>query len=286
MFRKIPLSTRRKVNVKMKQPCHTSRFFSNVIKQHPYDAASKQWIEAAPQHRVKLVQFDLAGTLVDEFCIAPFHAFSELFKKRGFTLSPAQITGPMGLKKIEHIKHLLEEIREEWRSKYGQYPDAKDVDVLNQEFNILLQKSLPLYTKLTPNADIALDFISRHLGAYTLTSGYPRSAADIAMSQLIIKYPPVAITTSDMVPNGTRIAMVEENNRKCNLLPEHMQHVAFFTDAGSDIKSVRSVNNHPWIIGISDTSTHNDIISIEAAKNMSAGMRQEKNSKAAEILYK
>ena len=260
------------------------RLFSTAFHQHPnYAWASKKW-PILPQQRVVFAQFDLAGTLVDEFCIAPFDAFSELFLNLGFNLTPEQITGPMGLKKIEHIKHLLEEIREEWREKYGRYPGAQDAENLNQTFNQLLQKSLPKYTALTPKAELALDFIFKHLDGYALTTGYPRAAANIAMSELIKKYPPMAITTSDEV--STRIGMVEANNRKCHLTQEERRHVIFFTDAGSDVESLRSANEYPWTIGISGASTHNEIISLETAKKMSPELRQEKRTKASDILYK
>ena len=105
------------------------RFFSSANPSHPYfNWASKQILLSNPRKRIQVAQFDLAGTLVDEYCIAPYHAFFELFKRRGFVLTSAQITGPMGLKKIEHIKQLLEEIRESWKTKYNRYPDERDAE--------------------------------------------------------------------------------------------------------------------------------------------------------------
>ena len=58
----------------------------------------------------------------------------------------------MGLKKIEHIKQLLEEIRESWKTKYNRYPDERDAEILHEEFNLLLNESLPHYTKMTPHS--------------------------------------------------------------------------------------------------------------------------------------
>ena len=193
-----------------------------------YQWANKQLLSIPTQFRIKAAQFDVAGTLVDRYCLAPLFAFQEAFKKKGFVLTPQQITGPMGKNKIEHIQDLLSELMDDWYRLYARDPNQQDVMEIYADFNVYLQQCITHYAKITPYTLEAIDFLRQHNIKFLLTSGYPRSLAKLAISQLIQTDLPHAMTTSNEVTAGTRIEMLEKNNLKLGIPPESMSRVIFF----------------------------------------------------------
>jgi phosphonoacetaldehyde hydrolase len=81
------------------------------------------------EQRIKLVVFDLAGTIVDHGCFAPVTPFIEALRRNGVDVTVDQVRGPMGLGKEEHLRALLRmpEAAAQWRSAHGS--DAGDDDV-------------------------------------------------------------------------------------------------------------------------------------------------------------
>ena len=74
--------------------------------------------------KISLVIFDLAGTVVDPYCIAPLKAFSRTFQKFGVNVSSEAIRKPMGLNKFDHIRELLEnpDVSNQWMAVHGRFP--------------------------------------------------------------------------------------------------------------------------------------------------------------------
>ena len=57
---------------------------------------------------IKAVVFDWAGTIIDYGCMAPVKAFKKSFDSLGInSISYADIRGPMGLNKKEHIENAV-----------------------------------------------------------------------------------------------------------------------------------------------------------------------------------
>lgn len=57
-------------------------------------------------NNLKGIIVDWAGTMVDYGCMAPLNVFVEVFKEKGITISKEEARGPMGLKKLDHIREL------------------------------------------------------------------------------------------------------------------------------------------------------------------------------------
>ena len=70
---------------------------------------------------IRLVVFDLGGTIVDHGCMAPVFAFLEAFRELGLEISTAQARGPMGLAKLDHIRELfkLPPVTQQWQAAHG-----------------------------------------------------------------------------------------------------------------------------------------------------------------------
>ncbi len=244
---------------------HSSRFFSTPASRF-FDGvwASQKLLSIPTASRVQAAHFDIAGTVVDQYCIAPFQPFQQAFANLGFSLSLKQIIGPMGMSKHKHIEHLLKDIEHEFQQKYQRYPNEKDAEEIFDAFMLMLPDSVKQRTELTPHTDLALNFILKHNIKFALTSGYPRVAADLATAKLRKLFYVDASTTADEV-DGSRIAMIRKNNEK---LAVQMSKTILFTDATNDILNVRSATDQSWVIAVLGSSVCFNINSTEMEKSL------------------
>jgi phosphonoacetaldehyde hydrolase len=261
------------------------RLFSAALQKpmHPNIIwATKQLAQLDPRFKLLALNSDIAGTLVNKYCTLPFIIFAHLFQKMGYDLSHDQITGPMGLKKIEHIRHLLKEL--------GIYTEKLAIEI-NAEFEKLLLEKIaePAYTELTPYTSDVIHFLNALSIKLCTTSGYVRKAADLAMTQFLRLHQVDASTTSDEVATGKRIDMIIANMQKLQIPLEQMYKTVFITDAQSDITSALSPHNPehtPWVVGIRAYSTHVGIVSNEHGNNIQPEELELKRQKAAANLEK
>jgi phosphonoacetaldehyde hydrolase len=259
----------------------SQRFFSSAIQQpaiqkpHPYTQwAVEQFASLDPQTALEVLHSDMAGTLVNKYCTLPLIIFAHIFEMRGFKLTPDQITGPMGLKKIEHIRH---------------YPSENDAVILNAEFEEMLFEKIadPEYTELTPHTSEMMQFILSQSMQLATTSGYVRKAADLAMTQFHRLHKVNTSTTSDEVIGGKRISMVHANMHKLSLPLNQLHKSLFITDAQSDVLSVRNPEDSrqmPWIVGLSGYSAHVGVISNSHANSLSPQELAARRKKAETLL--
>jgi phosphonoacetaldehyde hydrolase len=268
---------------------HAPRFFSSssLTPQHVQYAqwASKQMRSVKSEHRVRLVQTDGAGTVVDKYCLAPLHAFRSIFDKRGFELTHEQITGPMGMKKIKHIEHLLfKELTIQWQQCYGKAPNNSDVIKLHDEFTKELNGSIAKFSATTPYVEEAFAFFKDQALLCALTTGYSRTTANLGMSNLYRLFN--FTTTADEAGEGTRMAMVKNNMSKLNISEADMKHVIFFTDASSDLSNLLSAADFPWVFGVRDYSTHMGFSSEDELAGLSPEDLLTKQAQAETLLLK
>jgi phosphonoacetaldehyde hydrolase len=244
------------------------RFFSQIASQHPnFHWAHQRILNIPLASRVEVLQVDAAGTIVDPHCIGPFFPFEEVFSKRGFKLTEEQILGPMGMSKIKHIEHLLNEIEDAFYKKYLRKPAQTDVKEIYDAFMLLLPESVKQRTQLTPGTELAVNFILQNNMKLALTSGYPRAIADLALVVFRKLFPFYESTTSDEVSDGSRIAMLRENNKKLGTT-----RTIFLTDAPNDIANVLGnirADELIWVIGISGSSVCMNITSADVEKTIS-----------------
>lgn len=154
---------------------------------------------------VDAVLFDLAGTTIDHGCVAPVHAFVEVFARRGVGVDVATARGPMGTHKREHVERLCADpgVAARWRRARGGPPTAEDVDALVAEAEALQIALMPRACApirgLLPLA-AALRARGVKLGA---TTGYTRPiVAALAPLMAAAGWAPEVLVTSDEVPAG------------------------------------------------------------------------------------
>ena len=95
--------------------------------------------------KLELVIFDLAGTVIEFGSLATIKAIKKIFIKKNIHISNELIKKYMGLKKINHIKKILEspQTKTDWKKQFKKNYSHKDLKNLNIE----LEKKLILEVK-------------------------------------------------------------------------------------------------------------------------------------------
>jgi phosphonoacetaldehyde hydrolase len=135
--------------------------------------------------RVEAVIFDWAGTTVDHGSLAPVRAITEVFRRRGVSVSDADARKDMGLFKRDHIARLLAmpHIADQWRRTHRAPPADADVDRLFDEF-------LPEQIKVLDDCSEVIEGVAaaasrlraRHLRIGS-TTGYTRPMLDVLVAR-------------------------------------------------------------------------------------------------------
>lgn len=102
--------------------------------------------------KTEAVIFDWAGTTVDYGCFAPVQAFTEVFREAGINTTMEEVREPMGMRKWDHIRTMLEmpRIKAQWTEKYGKEPQDSDADKLYQKFEPALLSILDKFAEPNP----------------------------------------------------------------------------------------------------------------------------------------
>lgn len=97
--------------------------------------------------------FDWAGTTVDYGCFAPVQAFVEVFRERGIEPTMAEVRGPMGMLKRDHIKTMLngQRISALWQQRFGAPWQEADLDEMYGVYERKLLLMLENYATPKPH---------------------------------------------------------------------------------------------------------------------------------------
>jgi phosphonoacetaldehyde hydrolase len=131
--------------------------------------------------KIKLVVFDLGGTVVDFGCQAPTAAFLETFAKHRVMLTVAQVRGPMGLAKYDHVRTLLEmpAVGEQFQIVHGRRWTEADALEIYHDLGPIQADLCRRHSDLTPHVlECAAELRRREIRLGT-TTGYPREIAEL-----------------------------------------------------------------------------------------------------------
>lgn len=214
---------------------------------------------------IRLVIFDLGGTIVDHGCQAPVRAFIDAFRRAGIEVTAEQARGPMGMAKIDHVRELfkLEAIAEQWRSKLNR--DWNEDDVVKTYDNFLpLQIELgQQHTDIIPGTDACFKTCQGQGIAIGATTGYPRSVADpivATLEQAGLKFD--AYVCTDEVDAGRPAPdMIKEVMRRVGI--DDVRSVVNVGDTTPDMQSASSAN--VWAVGIAETGSEFGLTAEELA---------------------
>jgi phosphonoacetaldehyde hydrolase len=128
---------------------------------------------------LKLVVFDLGGTVVDHGCMAPVIAIIEALKEVGIGIDQQTARGPMGLHKRDHIREVLRlaDVAQQWNRQHGQQWDEDDVQRIYESL-IPRQKEVALqHADVVPGVAECVQWLRQSGIPIAATTGYPREVA-------------------------------------------------------------------------------------------------------------
>jgi phosphonoacetaldehyde hydrolase len=202
-------------------------------------------LQVAPQ----AVVFDWAGTTVDYGSLAPVDVFLEIFKQKGIVLTAKEVRGPMGKRKIDHVRALtqLPRVDAAWRQLYGKSPDTHDVDALYALFEPSLLKILPDYATPISGVVETVDALRERGLKIGSTTGYTDTMMAVLAPIAAQKgYAPDTYVTADHLPAGRPEPwMLYENGKRLGVNPAAIIKVG---DTIADIQE--GVNAGAYSVGV------------------------------------
>jgi phosphonoacetaldehyde hydrolase len=154
---------------------------------------------------IKLVVFDLGGTIVDHGCMAPVGAFIEAFRELGLDVSAEQARGPMGLAKLDHIRELfkLPSVGRQWTAKHGSEWTEENVVATYDRFLPLQTDVAKRHTDIIPGLFESLSVFREQDIVIGTTTGYPRAVAGPILDAMAQEgFQPDASVCADEVEQG------------------------------------------------------------------------------------
>jgi phosphonoacetaldehyde hydrolase len=204
---------------------------------------------AQSREGVRAVVFDWAGTTVDYGSMAPVEAFVRAFAAHGLDVSQADVRGPMGHAKREHLAALLAlpAVAAQWMERHGREATGGDAERLYAEVGrLLLPVALEHADPLPGVAEAVAALRERGIKIGSCT-GYPREVmAGLAPAAAERGYAPDVVVTPDDVPRGRPSPfMCYLNALRLEVFP--LGHMVKVGDTPADVHEGRAAGM--WTIG-------------------------------------
>ena len=134
---------------------------------------------------IKLIIFDLSGTLVDFGSLATIDTMKNVFKKKKIIITNKLIQKDMGIKKINHIKKILNHpiIKIQWRKLYKKKITNDQIYDLGLKFDKRLTIEVNRRLNIIPNVRKLFKILIRNNIKIGATTGYPKR-----ITRLIVNY--------------------------------------------------------------------------------------------------
>jgi phosphonoacetaldehyde hydrolase len=200
---------------------------------------------------IQAVILDWAGTTQDFGVFAPAVVFVDVFEKWGVPISMAEARAPMGLFKLDHIREItkMPAVAARWREAKGRDVTEDDVREMFVAFAPLQIAAMAKYATLIPGTKEAVDEMKRRGYKIGSTTGFMRSAAEIALVEAAKQgYVPDSTVCADEVPAGRPAPwMVLRNLENLGVYPPCS--AVKIGDTKIDIDE--GINAGCWTIGLS-----------------------------------
>ena len=210
----------------------------------------------SPPDGVKLVVFDLAGTTVDHGCFAPVTPFIEALARHGVEVTVAQVRGPMGIAKLEHLRALLAlpTSVDQWRARHGSNVTDEDVvQIYEDDFVPLQLASVARESALIPGVLECVERLRDRGIQIGTTTGYFGAAADLCTAEAARQgFVPNVSVHSEQVPAGRPAPwMIFRIMEALGVFPPRC-----VVKAGDTIPDVReALNAGAWAVGVAETGS-------------------------------
>jgi phosphonoacetaldehyde hydrolase len=232
---------------------------------------------------LKAVILDWAGTTQDHGVFAPAVVFVDVFRRWGVEISMDEARAPMGLFKLDHIRAIIQmpSVARRWREAKGREATEGDVQAMFADFQPLQVEAMARYATLIPGTVEVVTEMRRRGYRIGSTTGFMRSAADVAMREAARQgYEPDSTVCADEVPAGRPEPwMVYQNMRDLRVFPPAA--VVKIGDTKVDIDE--GLNAGVWTIGLSATGNY-VAKSVEEFEALSQAERAELVIRADDLL--
>jgi len=211
-------------------------------------------MRSAPE-KISGVILDWAGTTVDYGSFAPVNAFEQIFTRRSIEPTSAEVRGPMGTAKREHIHTMLsgERLSELWKERHGREWDECDIDELYATYEDILFETLGDFYELKSGVVETVATLRERGIKIGSTTGYtPAMMQVVAAGALSLGYAPDTVVSPADVGYGRPWPyMIFENMRRLEL--DSVTEMLKVGDTISDI--AESKNAGIYAVGVVEGSS-------------------------------
>ena len=202
---------------------------------------------------IRAVIFDWAGTTVDHGSRAPTEVFIEVFRRAGVEVSTAEVRGPMGRAKRDHLEALLAlpRVAAAWRTRHGGPPGVAEVEQLYADFLPLQERVLEQHGDVISGVIELVAECRRRGIKIGATTGYTRTLMEVAAPLARAGgYEPDVIICADDVPAGRPAPwMVFRAAERLDVYP--MSDVVVVDDTPVGIEA--GLNAGAWTVAVTRT---------------------------------
>ena len=150
------------------------------------------------KYKIKLIIFDVSGTIIDHGSLVTVNTFIKVFNKLGIKVNPKLIIKDMGIRKEIHIKKILKEkeVKIQIKSKISKDIYNKICTIFDNELRHQVKKNLSYIVGFND----LLKFAKKNQVKIGLTTGYPRPVLNIILKHFKKKnfIPDFAVSATDV----------------------------------------------------------------------------------------
>jgi len=151
--------------------------------------------------KIKLIIFDISGTLIDHGSLATVYTFQKVFKNHNLKIHPELIIKDMGINKDKHIKKILSHPYISKQLKNNINNKKEIYNNLKKKFNKILKDEVENKFDYISGFNNLIKYIRDKNILIGITTGYPRSILDY----ILIRFkedknfkPDFAVSASDV----------------------------------------------------------------------------------------
>lgn len=132
-------------------------------------------------NKLEAIIFDLSGTIIDFGSLATFCAMKKVFDEKKIKITNDEINKNMGIKKIDHIKKILEQkkIKKKWIKLYKKKISKTDLNKISYKFDKFLKIEVKKKFNLIPNVKKIFKLLRKNNIKIGATTGYPKKIIKI-----------------------------------------------------------------------------------------------------------
>lgn len=137
---------------------------------------------------IRLVVFDLGGTIVDKYSLSPFISLRQAFQKKGLIIPNKLIYKDMGMNKYDHIQEILlhnKYISRQWMHVHGEYPNIESTMSVFDEFIKYQMNEGIKHIEILPETKPCIKWLGDNNISTGVTTGFSRPIMNTIKEKLL-----------------------------------------------------------------------------------------------------